>query len=190
VSCKGSSTVATPEKKGPHIRTREEIDPTFALDKHAKVTSAGLARPMDVDTDLDDNEYIVRLELHGEEYDEEVYKDLPGSFSLSQAAGEMYDLPIPLLKFPMQVGDTWNWEGAATAAGESSPATAVVKTDEEEIFVCGVAVQAVRTSVTISIVPRPGAQPIDREMTFYFAPKRGLFKRSWGNTSIREPDCP
>ncbi|MEZ0327860.1 MAG: hypothetical protein ACAH95_18340 [Fimbriimonas sp.] len=145
---------------------------------------------MDVDAELDDNEYIVRIEAHGESYDEEIYKDLPGSFSLSEAAGEMYDLPIPLLKFPMDVGDSWKWEGSATAAGESSDATATVTTAEEQVFVCGVPVQAVRTVVSIKIVPAPGAQPITRDMTFYFARKRGLFKRSWGNTSVREPDCP
>ena len=145
---------------------------------------------MDVETELEDDEYTISLELHGELFDEEVYKDRPGSFSLHEAAGEMYDVPIPLLKFPMNVGDSWTWEGSATAAHESTPATAAVATAEEQVFVCGVPVQAVRTRVKLSIVPKPGAQPIVREMTFYFAPKRGLFKRSWGSTSIREPDCP
>ncbi len=145
---------------------------------------------MEVESESEGGEYTVRLELHGESYDEEIYKDLPGSFSLHMAAGELYDLPIPLLKFPMNVGESWMWEGSATAAEESTPATAAVNTAEEQVFVCGVPVQAVRTRVKLSIVPKPGAQPIVREMTFYFAPKRGLFKRSWGNTSIREPDCP
>ncbi len=176
--------------KGLRLSSRHDINPTSRIEKKAKVTSAGLSRSMDVETEHEDHEYTVRVQAHGEPYDEESYQNLPGSFGLNQAAGEMYDLPIPLLKFPMNVGDSWTWKGSATAAQESSPATAVVRTTEEQVFVCAVPVQAIRTRVVVSIVPRPGAQAITREMTFYFAPKRGLFKRSWGNTSIREPDCP
>jgi hypothetical protein len=144
---------------------------------------------MDVHTELDGGEFVVSLQLHGEPYDEEVYKVSEGSFSLASGGGEAYEVPIPLLKFPMNVGETWEWQGKAIAADVTTPAKATVTSAEEQVFVCGVPVQAVRTEVKLSIKPR-GSASIQRQMTFYFAQKRGLFKRAWGSTSIREPDCP
>jgi hypothetical protein len=142
---------------------------------------------MNVDVEHDDGDFIVTLEHHGEIYDEEVYKESPSHFSLFEAAGERYSLPIPLLKFPLTVGQSWTWEGSAEAAGEAVTATAVITTSEEQVYVCGVPVQSVKSHVQLRI---GGPTATIREMTFYFAPKRGLFKRQYGTISIREPNCP
>ena len=142
---------------------------------------------MEVDTEHGDGEFTVTVEQHGEVYDEEAYKEAPSHFSLFEAAGERYSHPIPLLKFPLTVGESWTWEGSAEAAGEALDAKATIATSEEQLYVCGVALQAVKSNVKLQI---GGDHSTVREMNFYFSPKRGLFKREYGTISIREPDCP
>jgi hypothetical protein len=188
-SCnKPAATVSvTTTAGGQRFNSVKDLNPAIDLEPTAQITSAGTSRAMTIHTQHGRGEYTITIEHHGEIYDEEVYKDSPGYFSLFEAAGEHYSLPIPLLKFPMTVGQSWNWEGSAEASGEAVEAKATITTSEEQVYVCGVALQAVKSNVKLVI---GGPSSTVREMNFYFSPKRGLFKREYGNISIREPDCP
>lgn len=166
-----------------------DLDPTHELTGNVSLTQAGSSKTMQVKTmRSDDGIFDVDLMLHGSSYDQEQYVAKAGSFGLITAALETYEPAIPLLKFPMSAGDRWTWEGQARAGSEVTRATADISTSESTEWICGASVDAVKATVDVRLIPSRGA-PIEREMVFYFAPGKGLFKREFGTSSIREPGC-
>jgi hypothetical protein len=166
----------------------EELRPDHLKGDEFKLSSAGSSRDVKALERRSGDRYTIDLRLHDETYDTETYVVREGSFSLESGAGEVYDPPIPILKFPMTVGDHWQWSGTAAAGDEPMRATAKIATTKESLFVCDLSFESVESTVELSLPTQDGLM-IERKMTFYFAPGQGLFKREFGATSIREPAC-
>jgi hypothetical protein len=173
---------------GPRINSREDMNPTADPPVAATVTSAGTTRQVSLCTDVDGESYSIDMLLHDESYDQEVYDLRGGAFSIAEAAGERYEPPIPILKFPMVVGEPWEWSGQMSSGSVPVPATGTIETFADRVYVCGMPVDCVIARVKLVLDATSNA-PILREMTFYFSPDKGLFKREYGTQSIREPDC-
>lgn len=132
----------------------------------------------------------IQLDLigFGEVIESERYKSTTTEFSVMNAGGEKYDLPIPLIKYGMHVGDSWPWSGVTQTGPASHPATAKVTTSSEDLAMGGATVHdVIRIEVELSIDSgRPGA-PSVRKLKFWIAPDKGVVKREFGDYSKRGP---
>jgi hypothetical protein len=173
---------------GPKITEKGELNPALPPAELALLVTAGTEREVRVATRRDGESVSIEMFLHDELYDDEQYISRQGSFSLKSAAGEIYDPPMPLLKFPMNVGEKWEWSGVAIVGPERTEANAEIETSETRTYVCGVPVDAIRSLVRLTLPTANG--PIQRQMTFFFSPDRGVFRREYGQHSVREPSCP
>lgn len=129
----------------------------------------------------DSNE--IRLTLNGQTIDTERYQISKGLFALEQAAGETYRPPLPILVFPLRIGDRYEWKGQLVAGELIHRASAKVSTATETLFMPS-SNQALRVQVDLSV--DVGSNPSQRQLNFWFIKGGGLVKRAFGS-SVRAP---
>jgi hypothetical protein len=164
-----------------------------ALKPNAKIGTSAVLKLADIDIPVEvaqteaDGKLQIDLKAYGQVFETEKYGIDPNKFSLIDAAGETYSDPLPLLKFPMNVGDIWRWDGTMTAGAEPHKSSAVVTTSAEQLLVPGLGTSdSVLVVVDLSI--ESGAQtPATRKLRFWFVKDKGLVKRQFGIGSTREP---
>ncbi|MDI9638941.1 hypothetical protein QPK87_27955 [Kamptonema cortianum] len=114
----------------------------------------------------------------------EQYKYNDSGFSLAAASHESYNPPIPLLKFPLAIGDSWEWEGKVKTGMQAAPAKATIKTATDTLNLETGAFGTVLVSVELQL--DIGSKPSSRKFQFWFKPKEGLIRRELGSISTRE----
>lgn len=192
LSCR-TQLATTPEPEvvgGPNL-DRDEIAPGTAPPPKATLTLAGA--PFKVRVKPERHGTLFRLvmvaEQGGDTIETEEYEDSFEAFRLLQAGGEHYEPPINLLKFPMKVGMKWDWKGQIVAHGNPKTAEAAVETAADKPIVDGSPVTAIRVTVVLKFIPVKGDddEAAKRELTFWFAKDKGLFRRQYDWVSVREP---
>jgi hypothetical protein len=169
---------------GPTISSADDLNPTSMPYKNAKMSLEGSTFQVEMHSETDGHDFAIELSRDGEPFDREAYQAFPNQFSLVKAAGEECDPPIPLLNFPMKVGEHWTWQGTTSASGDDLTADAAVTTSQKTTFIGTLPVSSVMVDVMLTI---HGSKPIKRELKFYFAKGKGLFRREFGDNSVREP---
>jgi len=143
--------------------------------------------PVEVGQAQKGEEMTFTFTAHGQTFETEIYKVNDSGFSLEDAAGERYEQALPLLKFPMNVGDTWSWTGSMVAGDEPHKASATVTTSSETILLPATgSVPSILVVVDLAI-EGGGPKPATRKLRFWFVPGKGLLKRQFGSASSREP---
>lgn len=191
LSCRTQMTEAPTEPevvKGPNL-VRDELAPGSPPPPLATVTQSGSPFKVKMKVERHGTLFRLLMLLNEEEFDREEYEDSFEAFRLLQAGGEHYEPPIDLLQFPMKVGMKWEWKGQIVAHGNPKTAEAQVVTAADKPIVDGVPVDAVRVTVTLKFIPVSGEEDeaAKRELTFWFAKDKGLFRRQYDWVSIREP---
>lgn len=156
----------------------EECTLTFAGDKW----TAKLSQKQEGDS--------IRIDLlgHGQIIESEHYKSTDQAFCLVSANGEEFSAPVPLIKYPMKVGDGWKWEGVTLTGPVKHKASAQVSTSAESLPIKGQTVpNVVRVDVVLTFDSGNPDDPAERKLSFWIAPEMGVVKRSYGNYSVREP---
>ncbi len=127
---------------------------------------------------------------HGEVVDREVYQDLEESFSLVSKTGESFDPPLPLIVYPVRVGETkpFEWKGKVLEGEVPTNAHAMVTVLDEPSNLPAPFSETIRVNVALSL-HGPG-DPTKRELAFWFVEGRGLVKRSFGALDTRQPAQP
>ena len=116
----------------------------------------------------------------------ETYRLSPGSFELVAYGDETFTKPIPILKFPLVVGDSWTWQGSFGATQSLIPATAEIRTESEPLALANFPQSdSVRTEVTLQY--GAAAKPTERKLMFWFVEGRGMVKRQIHFGSTRQP---
>lgn len=106
-------------------------------------------------------------------------------FSLAEAPGERFDPPIRLVKYPLSLGDTWDWSGKLQTGATAAKATAKVTASEAVLNIPYGNFSALL--VTADIHVEQGTEGAKRTFKFWFQPGKGLIKREFGQSSSREP---
>jgi hypothetical protein len=187
VSCSGcdrGEMIEKPSVSGAYIGTIDEISPTKGIPTKAQMAIEGSKVVVQLEAHEEGHDFEIELNTDDEHFDHEAYSVWPTQFSLEKVAGEEFDKPLTLLKFPMHVGETWDWQGYVSADGDRLGATAHVATSQESVYIRSVPVTAIVSRVTLKIMAK---KPIERRLKFYFAKGYGLFKREFGDNSVREP---
>lgn len=150
------------------------------------MTLAGAVVPIKIECTMSGAKVHLDLKAHNAVFEEEGYVQAADSFGLADAAGTTFDPPIPLLKAPMNVGDTWKWKGTTADGGPSRDSSAAVTTSAERLFTNAGGLDVVRVEVALEM-SSGGPTPAKRTLEFWLAPKQGVLKRKFGSSSIREP---
>jgi hypothetical protein len=174
---------------GADIDSLADIGAGCPLGKKAKLTLAG--DPLDVELACKDvsGEIGIKLSAHSATFEEERYRMTPTSFQLLDAAGESYEPPIELIKVPMQVGAKWDWSGKMMAGQIAHNARATITTSTNKVFASGAPLDALKVDVDF-LIDGGGSSPAKRSLSFWIAPKLGVFKRKFGDSSLRDPAGP
>ena len=172
---------------GAHL-TRSDLEPDSSPPPKAKLVLAGVTVPVQVKTERNSNLFTIDLVTHDEIFDTEEYVNTSDGFAVKSVAGTEFDPPLPLLKFPLVVGaETLTWSGVLSADVEPHQGTAQVTTSTDSLTVGLSSVPTVRVQVSIVLDSIKVGESAERQLNFWFEPKKGLIKREFGTTSSREP---
>lgn len=176
--------------KGPQIKTASEIQPDALYAEDAVVNYGGIPVKVKMTRKVEGSTINFDLIAYNEALDTEVYKLVADAFSVVSVNGETFKQPIPLLKFPMRIGDTWTWEGELVSGSTPSKVKSVIRTSQESLLLekWG-SIETIKSVVTLNI--DSGVQtPAVRTLTFWFAfgPNlHGIVQREFGKDTSRKP---
>lgn len=139
--------------------------------------------PVEVEVKSNSNglDRIIIVESHGKTLEKEQYRITAKKFELIEAAGERFSTPIPLLEFPLRIGDQYDWKGKLVTNSGSVPADAVITTENRILSRKDKSDQAVLVTVKLKLEK----EETDRRLSLWFIPKEGLVRREFG-TCVRE----
>lgn len=188
---KGSVDVAAQqEPPAPRILTLESAD-DLKLDAlpyiQGQLILAGTVIPIELQLKRKGSEIHYLLLASGQQIEEEIYELGPSELLLRNASGESFTPPIPILRFPMSAGRSWDWSGKM-ASGPTPPrqASAQVTSEGVTLNVPGGPYSSVLVRVKLEI-ESGGPSAAERHLSFWFAQRAGLVKREFGSSSTREP---
>lgn len=142
--------------------------------------------PVEVDQEVDSGEVTLELIAKGEVIEVEKYRSTIEKFELLQAASESFDPPLTLLKFPLESGAQYTWEGRLKMGEVGPEATANVTVTKDNLNEKGYAGSAVLSKVDLSF---DGGAPTKatRTLKFWFVEGKGVLKREFDKGSARLP---
>lgn len=184
---------SVPPFEGRTIRDRETFRPGTAPYRTGELILAERTSiPIELVRIEDAERELVTFECvaHGEVVDQEVYQDRVASFSLVSKTGESFDPPLPLIVYPVRVGETkpFEWKGKVLEGEVPSNAHAVVTVLDEPSNLPAPFSETIRVNVELSL--HGAGDPTKRELAFWFVEGRGLVKRSFGALDTRQPAQP
>ncbi len=172
---------------GPMIQSSAEFQPGALFSDHATLGYGGT----EVAVLMKRSEMaggLIKFVLiaHGQEFETETYQNSDKVFAFV-GIDDVFEPPIPLLKFPMKVGDKWEWQGNLTSATVPHKAEATVTTAREQLFLKKVGdVDSVRSDVRL-LLDSGTPTPAERKLSFWFVRGKGVVKRELGTATTREP---
>lgn len=162
----------------------------------AELILAGTALDVAIRPSRSGDRFTVSLLSHDRALERERYTSTKTGFAVLEAAGETYDPPVTLLRFPMEVPSDWDWSGVVRSGVDDQPASATVQTRTETLNEPGGPYRTVRIDVGLHLgaVVKTGTTgataPVTRTLTWWIAPGQGIIRREFGTVSSRGPRPP
>lgn len=167
--------------------TMSELVPDAIPGTKAMLVLGGVRAPVEIVSTKKDDVLTLDLRAHGASFETESYSVKPTEFGVSDAGGESFTPPIPLVKSPMKIGDSWTWKGSMMS-GISRPAEATISSKIDKVYSeDGLQEDALLIEVKLKMDSGTKA-PAERRLAFYFAKGKGVLKREIGSGSTRLPD--
>jgi hypothetical protein len=171
---------------GPKVLSTQEISPAAPPGEYAVLVLAGTRFPVEIATKSQDRFFTIELKAHGEVLETERYVSTVSEFALLEAALETYRPPLPLLRFPMAIGESWTWAGTLGVEDTFHSAEATIATSQGKLNAEGHNEDALTVRVQLKIDGDSG-QPAIRNLAFWFVPGKGILRREFGHSSTRMP---
>lgn len=172
--------------QGTKIGTFAEVAPDALPYSKGALILAGTAIPVEIARERTEDRVIFSLIAHKQTLETETYSLARSGFAIESAAGESYLPPIPLLRFPMTIGEAWIWNGEMSAGDVKRSASATIKTSDDTLNLPGVTGAAIKIDVQLSM-DSGGPEPAKRRLLFWVLPKMGVVRREFGASSTRLP---
>lgn len=178
-----------PAEEGPQGRKIEkssEMNPSALPASKATLVLKDSKIPVNLTRKVKGDTIEISLGMGPDIFEVEIYRSTSSAFDFvglkfgGTDAGDVYDPPIPLLKFPMTVGDSWKWKGKNIFGSGGHTAEAVVTTSQQSNSM------AVTVEVALEI-ESGGPMPAKRKLVFVFEPDKGVVRRTFGESSERQP---
>lgn len=171
------------------IKSTSDLKPDVLPGERAFLVLAGSRLPVQVRARRDQGYFTLELVSHDEVLEAERYLATEKGLWLFEATRERYDPPLPLVKYPLRIGDTWEWSGTLDTGNITHKARASVMTDQDRLNVEGFDDDAVRVRAELTI-EGGGQKPAERTLTFWIVPGKGILRREFGQASTRIPAAP
>jgi hypothetical protein len=171
---------------GLRFASPSDLKPEASPGTDAVLVARGMKIPVEIKHTVENANVLVSLFSHGEEIEAEHYVRSGTGFELVSAAGEIYHPPLPLLWFPLTVGDEREWNGQMESGGEKRNASAKISILTDQLFEAVGSPQAVKVQVNLEI-QNGTPTPADRQLVFWFVPGKGALKREFGKGLTRVP---
>ena len=113
--------------------------------------------------------------------DEEVYDFQGNTIVLKKAVGENFMPPMTLIKFPLEVGSQYQWQGKLCCEMDSLDAHAAVTTSTDFVSLKDKSEDALKVEVNLTF-----GSGGTRKLSFWFVKGKGILKTEMYKT-IREP---
>lgn len=182
-----SNSARTHRAEGIYIVSQTTLNPDKLPYKKGDLILGGVSSPINLEAKSEGDRIKFILKAHGEVAEEEVYRRSASEYALVDAAGTSFEPPIPLLKYPMNAGEKWQWKGQMIYPSIPRDSTASIETAEKVINLRAGQYSTIYVHVTL-LVPSGGPEPAKRELEFWFDREgSGLIKRAFGYGSTREP---
>jgi hypothetical protein len=135
---------------------------------------------------VDGNTRTIKIFKDGVPIEEEVYIVTTEQISVkSMGTGETFDPPLPLIKLPMSVGDTFDWTGKIVFAGHELEGKAKAVTSRDTPDLATGPRETLRVAVELEISDG-SPKPATRKLDYWFAEGVGPIRRDYGN-QLRTP---
>ncbi len=118
---------------------------------------------------------------HNDLVETETYLVKDSNVFLCHALGEDFHDPIPLMKFPLRIGDKYEWKGTLTSGREDFKGTATVDTVWDSVRMKDGSLDAVKVEIDLRI-----EDVGTRRLSFWFVNGRGVLRTEMGK-NVREP---
>lgn len=122
---------------------------------------------------------VMQWSANGRTNQEETYIVRPGEVVRSKSGPNGAGLispPLPVIKYPMTVGKTWQWRGTVANGGAPLNGQANLKVAAHEKVQTGVgAVMAYRVDLDLTV--SNGAQSVKLVNSYWFAPGMGMIRQ-------------
>lgn len=167
----------------------ESLRPDVAPYTSARLLLAGT--PLTVSMARSQKNDIVSFDLiaRKEVLEVERYQLDENGFRFASLSDEKFVPPIPLVRYPFTVGESWHWSGTAGLGPNEKKATAELTSASETVNLAG-GVHGCVVIVANLVVASPGGTDSKRTLRFWIEPKKGIIKREFGFSSTREPRPP
>lgn len=182
----------TPVGISQEFRTGEELRPDVSPPKEANLILSGTEIPVTLREKREGDSIIYTWMVDdgqesGEpvEVESEKYFFNGKIFSFSATAHEKYNPAINLIRYPLTVGQKWDWTGEVITGKVRNKATAVITTQEDALNLPGGKVSTLMVKVELNYTEI--AAPGTRELKFWFQPGAGLIRRDLWASSTRGP---
>lgn len=186
LSCRPQIAKDNPDPKpGMRFSDAASLEPGALPYGRASLILAGTSYPVEVRRSVDGDKITFDFVNHDETIDRENYILDSSGFQIAQGAGLTYEPAIPLVLFPMNVGDKWEWKGEVVAGSERQVAHASMTSEAESLNLESGFYDGFKIQVSLSL--QSAGPPIEKRMSFWFVPKQGIVKREFGTTSTRGP---
>ena len=168
------------------FRTSAELKPNANPGSKAVLRLLKTDIPVDVKLKVDSSEVSLELLAKGELLEVEKYRSTIEKFELVQAASESFDPPLTLLRFPLEDGAQYAWEGRLKMGEVGPDATAKVTIRKDNLNEKDYAGTAVLSLVELLF---DGGAPTkaSRTLKFWFVEGKGVLKREFDKGSARLP---
>lgn len=169
---------------GARIASKAELNPDALFSPKAELIYTGWNLSVNMLRKIQNDRVRFEFLSHGTVLgaETEVYSVNSEAFGLIEMNMERYAPAIPLLKFPMNVGDVWEWKGNQESGGRQHKCWATITSKVEKMPERGI--EAVHVSVDLSVESGAG-NPSTRKIDFWFTKGRGIIKRTYGEAIAR-----
>lgn len=183
LGCQPAAPRLGADSSGMEIRF-QDLMPDAKPGKQGELTLGGTLLPVQILSQKHDNLFEIDSLSHDVVVAKEVYQDRMDTFSLEAVGDEIMIPPIPVLRSPMKVGDSWTWQGHCIGQADHT-AKATIASRSDKIYSGLSELESVVVEMDLQIeVPNSTAQ---RRFVFWFVPGKGLLKREFGSASVRQP---
>lgn len=182
----------TPQGGDKELRYSDNYFPSEWKQPYATLRLANLEIPIELKLEAKGTERELQLINEGVVMEKETYRVTTEGIWLVRLrdgeTGETFAPELPLLRFPMRVGEDLSWEGKLVIGTREIPSRAKIHTSAETItFETGVT-EAVHVEVALEL-DDGSPRPAQRRLAFWFVKGEGPLKREYGTSGqeVREP---
>ncbi|MEZ5162239.1 MAG: hypothetical protein R2688_00510 [Fimbriimonadaceae bacterium] len=154
--------------------------------KLGNLVLAGTLVPVEVKSQISGSTLLIECLSRDTVVEREKYSFGSKHFSIVSGPSDIFDPPISIVQYPLEIGGETSWAGKVRTGTNSNPAKAIIKSSQEPVNEDFGSFQALKVTVDLRIDTGSPEQS-EARLQFWFKPGEGMIMREFGAVSKREP---